>query len=198
MTKIKNFRIAVRPREIARWLKAHRPLQITRELEAAIEHAAAGAKGRIEPAALYTTLTRPVAEKATPVALPENAVALSLLAASIGPALEQERLKAEARKDTLREALWAGLQQEALTQAVQFAVRLIQEQAKEEDCEMSPPVSVNDMSLAASLAALLGVGRIGIEWKASDSLPPSYVRVAWAFWTPAAKKSSRPAVSSAV
>jgi len=192
MTKIKNFRISLRSREMARWLKKERGMDTTPELDVAIDQAAKEAKAWIEPAAIYTTLTRQIAEKTTTISFPDKAIAVSVLAVSIGPALEKEWQAAQS--DPMKESLLAALRQEALSQALQFAVRLVQDQAKEEDCEMSAPVSDlpagrQALSVASSLATLLGTARIGIHVDASGF--PPYARVAWLFWTPVGKNSGR-------
>ena len=191
MTKIKNFRVHFRPREMARWLKKERGVEIiTPELELAIDEVAKEAKKWVIPAAVYTTLTRQTAEKTTTIPWPPEAVALSVAAVSIGPALEAERKSAAA--DATREMLLAALLQEALAQSLQFTIRLIGEQAKEEDCEMSLPVSVQDLpagrqGLLASLATLLGLARIGIAIDAAAPELPPYARVSYLFWTPVSK-----------
>ena len=63
MTKIKNFRITLRPRDMARWLKTNERLESTPALETSIGQAIKESKALIQPAALYTTLTRATAEK---------------------------------------------------------------------------------------------------------------------------------------
>ncbi len=190
MTKIKNFRISLRVREIARLLKNQEKLQITPALEASIEHAMSDAKRLIQPAAVYTTLTRATAEKTTTLTLGEETVAVSVIAVTVGPELEKERQAALARQDTLQAALMGALQLEALAQAVQFAVRLIQDQAKEEECEMSAPLQAGEVSLVPALGALLGIQRIGIVLEPQSPLPP-YARLAWTLWTPLAKRSAK-------
>src|SRR5262249_39080737 len=139
VTKIKNFRINLRAREIGRLMKSQSQIQLTPALEASIEHAINDAKRLLQPAAVYTTLTRSTAEKATPLPLTDPAVASSAIAVTIGPALEEEIKSASDRQDTLQTSLLTALRQEALQQAVQFIVRLIEDQAKEEECDMSAP-----------------------------------------------------------
>jgi len=203
MTKIKNFRLTPRPREMARWLKRERGLETTPELELALEQITKDAKQSIETAAIYTTLTRQVAEKTTPLAFPHKSIAVSIAAVSIGPALGT--LREASHSDALKESLLSALHQEALSQSLHFVVRLVQDQAKEEDCDMSPPVSIEDLpngqaglsagkqgpDLASSLAILLGVQRIGIALDASIPEIPPHVRVAWLFWTPIGKAANR-------
>jgi len=205
MTKIKNFRIALRAREISRWLKRERGLETTPDLEIAIDHLIKEGKTWIEPAAVYSTLTRQIAEKTTTIAFPERSIAVSVIAVSIGPGLVQKRLEAES--DAGRQALLAALEQEALSQSVSFAVRLIQEQAKEEDCELSAlavtpaEAGVQNADVLDSgfrrndglsaLASLVGVQRIGINLDSSGSELPSHARVSWLFWTPIGKGASK-------
>jgi hypothetical protein len=189
MTKIKNFRVNLRPREIARWLKKERGVETTPELELTIAEAIKEARKWVTPAAVYTTLTRKTAEKTTTIAMPPEAVALSVAVVSIGTGLEAERKNAQ--PGSPRDMLLSAIEQEALAQSLQFTVRLIGEQAEEEDCEMSSPVSVQEAPVASSLATLLGVARIGIQFDPSAPEPPPYVRVSYWFWTPAGKGPSR-------
>ncbi len=188
MTKIKNFRVTLRPREMARWLKKERGVDTTPELELAIEQVSKDAKTWVMPAAGYITLARKTAEKATAVSLPPGAIALSVAAVTIGGALEKERLAAGAGSP--REMLLAALEHEALAQAIQFTARLLSDQAKEEDCEMSAAVTVKEEAAVQSLAALVGVSRIGIQMDASSPGLPPHARLTCWFWTPAGKGSS--------
>src|SRR5258708_4795813 len=173
MTKIKNFRINLRAREIARLMKAQAKLQITPALEASIEHAVNDAKRLVQPSAVYTTLTRSTAEKATSLPLAEPDVAASVIAVTIGPALQEEIVGAVDRHDPLQASLLEALRVEALHQAVHFVVRLIEDQVKEEECELSALRDVADEPLLISLGSLLGTQRIGIDLDPSHpKLPP--------------------------
>ncbi len=187
MTKIKNFRIPLRPREIARWLKVRAKLQMTPALEATIEHAVAQAKGQLEPCAVYTTLTRSTAEKATPLPLSEPAVAASAIAVTIGTALDAEITVAAGHSDSMQEALLSALREEALGQAVQFIMRLLETQAKEEECELSAPRETTEGVLLRSLGSLLGTHRIGISLDQESPTLPSYARLVWTEWSPKAR-----------
>jgi hypothetical protein len=189
VAKIKNFRVPLRPREIARWLKKERGMETTPELELEIENWIKASKAWITPAAVYSTITRQTAEKTTSLSFPKEAVAVSIAVVSIGPALEKESQSAPA--DAAREPFYAALAHEGLSQSVQFAMRLLGDQAKEEDCEMSMPVPVTESALASSFASFVGVSRIGVELSGADAPMPSYSRVCYAFWTPIGKSSSR-------
>lgn len=195
MTKIKNFRVYLRPREMARSLKKEHGVETTPDLDMTLEQLVKESKKWVAPAAVYTTLTRPVAEKATTLALPEDAIAVSVVAVSIGPALLREIEGASA--DPVRQQQLQSLLQESLTQSVHFVTRLVSDQAKEEECDMSAPTSVQDPALASAIAALLGVHRIGIALENQDSTLPSFSRVSCSYWIPKGKGSARRAESSA-
>ena len=160
MTKIKNFRITLRTRDMARWLKKERGLESVPELELAIDQLVKESVRWVEPAAVYTTLTRAIAEKTSALVFPEKSMAVSVIAVSVGPRLEEERLAARqasgearhemaAQSDPSREMLLAALAQEALAQTLHFAVRLVQDQAKEEDCEMSAAMTEHAVAPAS-------------------------------------------------
>ena len=168
-----------------RWLKKERGFETTPDLEASVEQLVKEGKAWIVPAAVYSTLTRPVAEKTTALAFPDKAVAVSVIAISIGTSVQQK--KNDAAGDPARETLLSALEQEALSQAVQFVVRLLQDQANEEECEMAAPVSAQENVVLPSLASLVGIQRIGIELDPALPELPSYVRVAWFFWSPIGK-----------
>jgi len=197
MTRIKNFRINLRPREIVRWLKKERGYEVTPALEASVEHSQADMKRFLQPSALYTTIARATAEKTTPLPLPAKDVALSVVAVTLGPALEIERQAAASQADdTLREPLLSAFMQEALSQAMAFSMRLVQEQAKDEDCELSDPQPVQDSAQIAALSALLSTSRIGLEINPEAPALPPYARMAWVSWTPLRKeRRAAPAAS---
>jgi hypothetical protein len=188
VAKIKNFRVPLRPREIARWLKKERGLDTTPDLELEIENWIKASKAWITPAAVYSTITRQTAEKTISLSFPKDAVAVSIAVVSIGPSLQKE---SEGAQDAVREPFYSALAHEGLSQSVQFAMRLLGDQAKDEDCEMSTPVPVTESPLACSFASLVGVSRIGVELSGADTAMPPYSRVCYAFWTPVGKSSSR-------
>src|SRR6185312_15636501 len=90
MTKIKNFRISLRAREVGRWLKARHPEHFSAALgDGGIERFSSDSKRWVRPAALYTTLTRAIVQKTLPpLALCAETVAVSVIAVTTGPALE--------------------------------------------------------------------------------------------------------------
>jgi len=190
MTKIKNFRIHLRAREIVRWLKNNRRMAATPEMQLAVESAIEKSKAFLHPAAVYTTLTRATAEKATSIAFPDHSVAASIIAVTIGPLFDSEQTAA-LQNDDPRAQFLDALKEEGLQQSIHFAVRLLQEQAKEEECELSSPVLAEDVALLSSLTTLLGSQRIGIQLNPAQPEWPSHARLVWTYWTPARRAASR-------
>ena len=184
MTNIKNFRISLRPREVGRLLKNQAKVQITPELEASIEHAVNDAKRMLQPAAVYTTLTRNTAEKATSLPLTDPIVAVSAIAVTIGKGLDEEIAIAADRHEALQGSLLQALREEALQQAVQFIMRLIEDQAKDEECDLSAPRDAAEGLLLTSLGPLLGIQRIGIDLNLDNPQLPSHARLVWTVWSP--------------
>lgn len=193
MTKIKNFRVTLRPREMARLLKKEQGVETTPDLEITLEQLVKDSKQWITPAAVYTTLTRQVAEKATSLPLPQDAIAVSVVAVSVGPALPEEITRTT---DPARQQQLSALLHESLSQSVHFVTRLVTDQAKEEECDMSTPTPVEDPALAGAIAALLGIHRIGIQLDLPDSPLPNFSRVACSYWIPKGKGSARRTESS--
>jgi hypothetical protein len=191
MTKIKNYRINLRPREIARSLKNEHQIATTPEIELAVDAAIKRWKALVHPAAVYTTLTRTTAEKATSIAFPDKTVAVSVLAATIGPDFSATQASIEGEGAPSEALLMAAVQHEALQQAVQFGIKLLQDQAKEEECELSQAVVAEDPKLVSGLGNLLGTSRIGIN--AEEGALPPHARLIWVFWSPVGKSSSRKA-----
>lgn len=202
MTKIKNFRITLRGREVARLLKAKIGMPLDPAQEASIEPALAECRARLKPASLYATLTRQTAVNAVPFELPGKAVALSVIGVTIGPGIgdlwQAVDLPAgrQARIDLLQ-----AIEQEALQQAAAFALRLVQDQAKKEDCELTDAQDCQETETRQKLATLLDLGRINLALGESDAAVPAHARLLYTVWLPtgksAAKKpSSKPAAKS--
>lgn len=173
-------------------------MEISPALEASIEQAIPDIKRLLQPSALYTTVTRATLEKTTPLEIPKKAVAVSVIAVSLGSALEAERqlVLATENADPLREPMLSAFEAEALSQSISFAARLLQEGAKEEECELSIPMIVDNPTLWPSLAALLTTSRIGLEIPPETPTLPSYARLAWISWIPLRKeRKSSPAAA---
>jgi hypothetical protein len=188
MTKIKNFRINLRVREVARLLKARQNgIPLDPEQEASLEPALVQCRGLLAPASLYATMTRQTAVNAVPFELPKKCVALSAICVTIGPGLMELRQQAEAEGHAARAILLSCIEQEALQQSMTFALRLVQDQAKKEDCLLSDPEECREGDTRKKLATLLALERIGLTLAEPDAALPLYARLVYAVWMPASK-----------
>jgi hypothetical protein len=187
MTKIKNFRITLRSRDMLRHIKAQEGDAFDPQWELKIEEAIPQLKAFVQPAAVYTTLAASTVSKTFPIELPRKAVALSALVATIGSHLQEERAKAHAAQDTVRDTLLAATEKEALDQTVAFVWRLLQTQAKDEDCELLEPLSWPEPDMRDRFTTLLGVSRIGLGGESGPVELPSYARLIGVIWMPAGK-----------
>jgi hypothetical protein len=191
MTKIKNFRIQLRVREVARLLKARQNgLPLDPEQESSLEPALVEARRLLAPASLYATMTRQTAVNAVPFELPKKCVALSAVCATIGSDLMELRKLAEAENKSARATLLSCIEQEALQQAMTFALRLVSDQAKKEDCVLNDPQDCQEMETRQKLATLLTLDRIGLSLTEPDAALPVYARLVYVVWMPLAKSSS--------
>jgi|GEM_PF-1874898 len=187
MTKIKNFRITLRGREVARLLKNRQGMPLDPAQEASLEPTLTECRALVKPASLYATLTRQTAVNAVPFELPKKAVALSAICATIGPGLSQLRQEAEAQNDSARLNLLQCIEQEALQLATSFALRLVSDQAKKEDCELTEPQDCQEADTRGKLATVLNMERIGLTLTGSDSALPAYARLIYVVWMPIVK-----------
>jgi hypothetical protein len=140
---------------------------------------------------VFTTLSRATTQKTTPLSLTARATATSFIAATVGSKLEEACATALAKEETAQAYLLTALRDEALHQSIQFIIKLIAEQAKEEECELSALSQAEEASLLPPLAALLGIQRIGLECDENAPALPPYSRLMWTQWTPVAKSSRR-------
>jgi hypothetical protein len=191
MTKIKNFRITLRVREVARLLKARQNnLPLDPDQEASLEPALAECRKLLAPASLYATMTRQTAVHAVPFELPKRSMALSAICATIGSNVMELRQQAEADGQAARAVLLSCIEQEALQQAMTFALRLVLDQAKKEDCALTDPQECQEAETRQKLATLLSLERIGLSVMEGEAALPLFARLVYVVWMPTAKSSS--------
>ncbi len=175
MRKIRGFRLNLKAREVARVArKSGLPVQSIATLEAAIAEASAG----MAPAVLFETFPRAEAAEATLSPLPGLAFSLVLATLGEGPAAKRRALAA-ACPDRL--PLWSVVCRCALDSALRFATALLEGEAAQENCDLSPlsPLSGADAlgpALARLEAGKIGVSRDGERLKPEDSC---LVSVSW-------------------
>lgn len=187
MKKIKKFKIHFRPREVARMLKATAHLtDVTPQIEEAILRETARLAPLVSTAALYETATKeklPLVLAATP---PERWVAASAFLVTIGSAVEDEIRAARQRDETLVAHMLHAIAVEGLDQAANFVGRLIADEAKDQDCEISRQ-QVMPAGAQEALFELVPGDRIGVASAGGDAFAPLYSSGGLVYWLPLKK-----------
>jgi hypothetical protein len=194
LKKIKKFKVKPRPSSVLRGLKALMGgTQPTPELEKAIEAEITRAEPSYSTAALYETYDKqktPSWAGALWQSNPETGaepVALTLYAASIGPAIEGELGDALGRGEALRSQILTALGDEAAEQAANFVYRLLGDEAKDEGCDLAPRSAVAP-ELQRDLLSALDAGKVDIQMDSLGHLLPRFTKTGYVLWWPPAKK----------
>jgi hypothetical protein len=189
MNKIKNYKINLRQASILRLLKNTTQVsQITPQLETAVGDEIAHVQTLIEPAAGYVTLMRDKAPKELTCNAEGGWVAATLYLVTIGSKIEGEIAEARARGESIVANILHASAMEALEQSVNFVNRLVTDEAKDEECELSERVSLvlNDSS-AKVFSALIAPDKIGAAKITGEIRSPAYTDCGIIYWMPLKK-----------
>ncbi len=194
MKKIKKFRVQSRSSAVLRGLKALTgDTRLTPELEKAVEQEIQNAQDLFSTAAFYSTYN---AEQSPAWAAPiwesknENGaspVALTLFTTTVGPSLEKELSSSLDRGENLRSQILTCLGEEAAEQASNFVYRLLQEEAKQESCELSTRQAAEEAQQREILSAL-EADKIPVVLDDKGHLTPRFSRAGYILWWPPAKQ----------
>lgn len=195
LRKIKKYKITIRPSYASRLAKkklsdGDAPLD-DETLEREVEREIRRCEPLIVPTALYDTFSR----KDTPESLRSlwdqapgsKTLSVSLIAASLGVRIEQEISSAREKGQERDAALMDAVTREALDQSVNFVHRLIGEEAKDDNCELSPLWPV-EPALVRDFLAALESHKADITLEGDDRFVPLYSRVSFCFWIPLSKR----------
>ena len=188
--KIKKYKIAVRPHAVIRLAKKKLNLRdVTEEFEKKVGEEIARIQPFIVPQARYGSFSR----SETPETLkplwenaPENTFCLSLVAVTIGPAVERKIEESAQTNGGLRPAILDSAAVEALEQSLSFVTRLLLEESKAEGCELSPLLPC-EKSCLKDVLAFLDSPKSEIQSGPEGDMDPLYSSVCYCFWNPAAK-----------
>jgi hypothetical protein len=194
LRKIKKYKIGIRPSYATRLAKkklVEGGVSVDEEaLEREIEQETRSNETLLVPTALFDTLSK----KDTPEALLklwENApsaktLSISIIAATLGSPIEKA-IEAARPQSEHKAVLMDALAKEALDQSVNFVYRLIGEEAKEDNCELSPLWPV-EPSLIKPFLASLEAHKADISLDGEDRFSPLFSRVNFCFWVPASRR----------
>ena len=191
--KVKKFRIRPRLATVSRILKGLMSVkQLPQDVELMLPDEAQTFTAKIGPAAFYPTWSRdevPAAFKETlSGAGLQKAVSVSCLVATAGAVPEEMLSELLMNGETVKAQMITALAEEAADQSLNFLFRLLADDAKTDDCELSEPILVATDSLLADALELLEGEREGVTIDQAAHLTPRFTRVAIVAWLPIAKR----------
>ncbi len=178
---------------MARALKAQMGVkQLPSEIEESIPAENQQFSEHLNPAAFYQTWTNDdvpetFRELLKPVGL-NKALAVSAMVATIGPATEEYLSEVLLAGETTRAQLITALADDSADIAFNFLCRLLVDDAKGDDCEVTPPVMVTDPAALAEILQPLSAEQESVHLDAAGHLSPRFTRVALTAWLPVNKR----------
>ena len=191
MQKIKKFKISLRPASVRKNYKELAGIDsLPADTEELLKKEYEGAHSWLEPAAVFNTFKGnqwPHYLKAPQG--PVDPVAATLVAATVGAAAEK-LIEKETSPQTPLSLAVAALAEEGAAASAAFVERLILEEAKGEDCELSEPVDIVIPADRATALKDISAVKIGIQ-EEGGRLVPRFTRIRAFFWIPRMTKRRR-------
>ena len=193
MKKIRCFKLKLRPREVVRTLKNTQAIaEVTPQIEAAVSREIERLSPLCEPAAVYETVRRDAVTIDFGLDIPKECVAVSMYAVTIGAGVEEEVRTAQQHNEALIEHLVHAVALEALEQSAQFVFRLIREEAREDECELSARQRIQPPAIVAAILSAVAADKIAITMAPDAPAPtPRYSSCGVILWLPVKKAASR-------
>jgi hypothetical protein len=191
--KVKKFRIRPRLSSVARQLKSILSVkQLPLELEDSLPKESELYLKYAVPTAFYQTWNRdempvPFRKVFTEDVL-HSSVAISVVIASIGAEPEEYLSQLLMNGETQRAQIITAFSEECVELSFQFILKLLANDAKSDDCEISDPVVITDTALLQESLNQLEASQEGITIDTAQHLTPRFTRVALVAWTPISKK----------
>ncbi len=188
MKKIKKFKINFRPRDIARMLKTTAQLtEVTPQIEEAVLREIARITPLVATAAMYETQAKDKFPAEMVAAPPDNWVAASAYIVTIGEGLEGDIRAARQRDETMITNILHAIAVEGLDQSANFVARLISDEAKDQDCEISRQQVIPSAAWTALFTMVPG-DKIGVTLAGPDAFHPLYSSCGLVYWQPIKKR----------
>lgn len=191
--KVKKFRIKPRLPVVGRMLKNFLSIKkIPAELEETLPLEIQSALSHLVPLAFYRTWTQgeipAVLDHLLAEANQDKAIAVSVVAATIGAQYEEKIAEFLLKGETNKSHVWAAIGEESADLAYNFVSRLLIDDAKTDDCDLSDPLPFTDKDRLAEALTLLDASPEGIGLDSAGHLTPRFTRVNLVAWWPASKK----------
>ena len=189
MKKIKNFKINIRPREISRILKKFLDVkELDIEAEEAVQRACYFYGHTIKPAVVYDTFSKESSDFNFDFSdFKEKWIAVSPFVLTIGSGLKDEFEKQIDIFGHLTTKIVSAISADTLEQSKNFVQRLIAEEAKQEQCELSRAVELSEDN-SAKIASLLPLEKINVSIDEQNKFSPSYTVAGFYYWLPVKKR----------
>ncbi len=194
--KIKKYRINIRPSYAFREAKKRVPAEAhlsEEELEKKVDEAINKSLDKIVPSSLYVSYSKPeTPEPLEPLwqGASKQAITLSVIISTIGIGIEQNLEQARLNNDLVWESLLQAVARESLEQCNNFVLRLIEEECKEDNCELSASAPISQELLKLTLAQL-DSGKADIIMNEDGVIFPQFTSAFCCFWMSHAKKHAK-------
>lgn len=187
MRKIKNFKINIRPKEISRILKKFSDLkELSIEVEEAVQRACYFYGHTIKPAVVYDTFSKESLEFSNFPEIEQKWIALSPFVLTIGNDLKEEFDKNIDIFGQWTTKIVSAISADTLEQSKNFIQRLILQEAKDEQCELSRALEINEnLDL---IQKLLPLEKINVSVNEQNKFNPSYTVAGIYYWLPVKKR----------
>lgn len=186
--KIKRFKVNLRPRETFRKLRQQMDtLSLARvQWLELIKEEAEKVSALINPSIIYDTWKTNAAREvliSSHQELGKQILMVSFLAASIGDRFSRELIE---NKEESRQKIWPALGEEALEQTINFALKLINQEAKKDSCQLLPPVAVKNPQELENIIESLSAEKINVRIE-DNKIFPFYTAISFIPWVPQGK-----------
>jgi len=162
--------------------------EITPEIEDEIHRQSRRMNGIISLAALYETFPREKFPKELAIDPPEQWVAASVYISTIGEEAQNEILTVQKSGEQLEGQILHSIALESLEQSGNFVRRLIEDEAKDEACELSRQKTVAGDEAWEKLFEFLPGEKIGVSFLGGDRFAPMYSTGGIFYWSPLKKR----------
>jgi hypothetical protein len=185
--KIKKFKVNLRKREILRNFKLISQVkEITTQIEELVDAEIRRSADYVSHACVYSSFSPDeITVKFGPdflgAAGSKMPVSATFIAATAGPAVEDEMKQRQERGETLHAGVIRALGLEACEAALNFIFKLAQEEARGEDCDVLPPEKL-DGAKAAQVISALEAKKVGISIDDQNRIHPEFTVICLAKW----------------
>ena len=180
--KIKKFNINLRKSRIYRDLK--QKIDVTQEIEEAVEKNIEEVKNIIFPASIFKTFSFKELDKEIidRINISKNTLAVTFSGVTIGFEIEEKIKESEIKKENIKKLILESISKEALEQSSNFIYKIIEEEAKKDNCEISIKAEI-PLELRGILRSILELEKVNIKIE-ENKVFPKYTIFEYFVWKP--------------